>query len=764
VLQAGSAADGRRLSRRTGVVGTQLTSGGTMDVDERFLAELNQRRLADFTRIPLAWISGVEVTQSIQYYKASEHLTDPNDRGSDNSVRLVASKPAWVRVYYRSILARRPTVTLDIQRRMFGFLWTHVASYTSPGSVGPVVASASAASLADYTSERSDVSSTINFVIPASQFLGNLRLRIRLSAAGSTDTETVFVNAALRQTMRLRVILVSYNGPSTANVPAGSPAPPNVNLAAPTLTDAHTTSALARLMMPVRSMSIITGAGTLAWTRPLDDPRTSAGGCSNNWNALLAQLGNIRTNDGNRANVVYYGLLPAAIPLGVPGCGVGGLGAGIAGDQGTLVHEIGHGYGFQHTPCGNAGTTDANYPTYEPYPSASIGEFGLNISNGTVYPPANTSDYMSYCFPQWMSLYQHNRLINHARLNPESVGDEPLWLDGKLQYREYMVERDLPRPPDPRKRVESRLNQIISVTGIVHAADDIEVMTVARVEAAGSPAGERTALTVQLLNEDGRVVSAAPLMRLRTHGDCGCGCGGEDGDEGAEYAFQAYLPNLERGAALRIREGEKTVWERRAPDGPPEIGRVSPDIDGEGRLRLHWETDADDEGAETWVQWSDDRGETWQGLTTGLRGRDAAVDLAGLPSGDVQVRLLVSNGFDTTVSRPIRVPVPDRAPDVVILAPADGDMLITGRPMRLWAQASEPDGTPLDEASGQWSVDREDAGTGFESWIPAPPAGEHRVTFALDRGRKASVSFRTIDPEADFASEVDREPDPGDGR
>ena len=70
------------------------------------------------------------------------------------------------------------------------------------------------------------------------------------------------------------------------------------------------------------------------------------------------------------------------MPLNVPGCGNAGLGAGAAGDLATLLHEIGHGYGFTHTPCGAAGTTDANYPDYKPYPSASIGEYGFDVSNG----------------------------------------------------------------------------------------------------------------------------------------------------------------------------------------------------------------------------------------------------------------------------------------------------------------------------------------------------------------------------------------------
>ncbi len=48
------------------------------------------------------YVSGVEVTQGIQYFGAERHLTNGDDRGADNSLRLIARKPAWVRVYVRS--------------------------------------------------------------------------------------------------------------------------------------------------------------------------------------------------------------------------------------------------------------------------------------------------------------------------------------------------------------------------------------------------------------------------------------------------------------------------------------------------------------------------------------------------------------------------------------------------------------------------------------------------------------------------------------
>ena len=55
--------------------------------------------------------------------------------------------------------------------------------------------------------------------------------------------------------------------------------------------------------------------------------RTKPGACTTNWNALLTSLAATRVADGNRADVVSYGLLPTGMPVNVPGCGVGGLGS-----------------------------------------------------------------------------------------------------------------------------------------------------------------------------------------------------------------------------------------------------------------------------------------------------------------------------------------------------------------------------------------------------------------------------------------------------
>src|SRR5262245_15675260 len=68
-------------------------------------------------------IDGIEVTQAIQYYKSYKHLTDPADIKPDNSIPLIAGKPALVRVYVRSFPVGMKGVsgTLHLERHTFGF-------------------------------------------------------------------------------------------------------------------------------------------------------------------------------------------------------------------------------------------------------------------------------------------------------------------------------------------------------------------------------------------------------------------------------------------------------------------------------------------------------------------------------------------------------------------------------------------------------------------------------------------------------------------
>ncbi len=424
----------------------------------------------------LGWgIHGVEVTQAVQYYESARHLTDPADRQPDNSVTLIASKPAWVRVYVRSgwFAGDIPGVTgeITVRRRAFGFLWQNVGTL-SPQAPGTVTARANP----PYATERGTLGYTLNFIIPASMMCGNLRLDVHITSPGGWVADrSVYVDATLRQTLRLAGIMVGYNGPTST-----APGAPNLTLAAPALADLQATSAWTLLTFPVQSSATYRTAGTVTWTLPLTDPPSCAGCCSPNWVALNTAVQAVRVADGNRTDVLYYGLMANGIPMGpIIGCNSGGVSTGSLGDGVTMAHELGHACGRPHSPCGTPG--DPAYPAYEPYdpagtPTASTGEYGIDISNGAIKSPALFKDFMSYCGPRWVSLFVYGRLTNNTALDPvRACVDRPWWRDEILYERQLIPEKWLPDPPPELPWLERIVSPqpLISIIGVLHGPDEL---------------------------------------------------------------------------------------------------------------------------------------------------------------------------------------------------------------------------------------------------------------------------------------------------
>src|SRR5262249_46403071 len=84
----------------------------------------------------------------------------------------------------------------------------------------------------------------------------------------------------------------------------------------------------------------------------------------------------------------------------------------------------------------NPGGPDPNYPTYDNYPSGSIGEFGLDTGSFVVFNPANTFDFMSYCGPVWVSPYTYVGLKNAITSSPAAA--HPERAGGRAVAREYL--------------------------------------------------------------------------------------------------------------------------------------------------------------------------------------------------------------------------------------------------------------------------------------------------------------------------------------
>lgn len=711
-----------------------------------------------------AHISGMEVTQAIQYYKAPRHLTDASDRADDNSARLVAKKPAWVRVYLRSgILGISQTITgeLELARKNspIGLAWEPEVTL-SPQAPGIVVPQANP----DYALERSTLASTLNFIIPQDLMIGTLRLRAKIWQQGGAPDAPVdiydeILQVNLLQTLRLRGIMISYNGPDPTLNPTN---PPNVNLPAPTIADLQATAALTLTMNPVQSQGLFSSGGTVPWSIPLTgiaNPPNS-GSCSNEWFALNAVVAQAKTSDGNRNDVIYYGLLPTNTPIqNVGGCESCGVSTGPNGAQITMAHEIGHGAGLIHGPCGVPG--DPNYPAYEPYdalntPTASLGEYGLDINNGDIHEPTE-KDYMSYCWPKWVSLYHHWKLIWNNKFDPQLIGGfrirEPLLVDQFLWPWEY-----IPDPPLWERHsgdLQMKAQKVISIIGIVNEDSQISIQSLMRVTALPSIIGAlETTMIAQLRGKEGKVVATAPVMRLRSYA-YGCHCEDNQYHNHRRYIFQAFVPDVEDGTAISIidkkdkEQSNREAWTRTAPERAPNINEFNIRI-SKNQARADWKAKFySDHIPEFCLQFSKDNGKSWNGLAVGIHEYSYEFNLSDLPVGLVKFKLLANDGFFTSTAQTKAMKLPKHEPTISILHPQDSSILVAGLPMRLWATVNFLTTPEFKTTRYVWTVDGKEVAHDIDNWIIAPKRGKHRCVFMFEHDgarSKVDVSFKTISP------------------
>jgi len=684
------------------------------------------------------YIDGVEVTQCIQYRAADRHLTDSADRGPDNSIQLVADKTALVRVYVRHNLETVHGVvgSVTMQRMRWG-VWVDVGKLEQ---LAP--ASISAEPNPNLAFERSRLSESLNFRIPAATMRGSFRLKVEVNVPGQnlTASDLVHVNASLLQTLRMRGIPIRYEGPDASGN--------QISLAAPTLADFQATAGTTLSMFPVSQTPDIGLAGVFTWSEPLLGAIVN-GQCPTSWNNLLFWLGVARVIDGNRTNQLYYGLFNANLPTGgAAGCGGGDarVGAGAVNDGMTMAHELGHVLGFVHAPCGlgTGDTGDASYPAYEPYDTAaarmaSIGEYGVDLRTMTIHSPATSRDFMSYCGPRWISLYQMQRLINNAAFDPRLLpGDSNSLPPLDQEWPPRFPELDLPYPPWEGRRIhilqEPDPVDLIVVTGILDQSR-IEVGSLLRLQTGPSVSGQRIpSAFAESLDANGAVLQRAAVRRLRTHA-CGCTCRGEDEEESRNGLIQVMLPDSERVAKIRLVMGDNEIWSRESPGAPPGIVDLSAVVEN-CTLRVQWRTTASDAyPLERAVQWSADKGRHWQALAVKLEEDSAVVDIQGLRSKTILIRAMISDGFNTTTSEPLSVEIPRCAPTAAILWPRAGVTVSTGESVRLWGLGTASDGSAVKPEDMSWVVDGQRVGSGTELWaLLQDYDGEHEAVLTVRDG------------------------------
>jgi len=180
------------------------------------------------------------------------------------------------------------------------------------------------------------------------------------------------------------------------------------------------------------------------------------------WSQLLSALGEVRPQRGIADDQYIYGIFAAGYSSGLYGlCNLAhsaqdsygraciGLDSGPYSSADTLIHEIGHAHGRQHSPCGGAASPEPDYP----HDNAIIGVQGYDMTSSTLIH-RESFDYMSYCGPTWVSdftwsatatrigdinsLYELDSSRYRARsLQPSVTRYQTLWMypDGQIEWQ-----------------------------------------------------------------------------------------------------------------------------------------------------------------------------------------------------------------------------------------------------------------------------------------------------------------------------------------
>src|SRR5262249_42017338 len=174
-----------------------------------------------------------------------------------------------------------------------------------------------------------------------------------------------------------------------------------------------------------------------------------------------------------------------------------------------------------------------------------------------IHPPTE-KDWMSYCGPVWISLYNYSRLYNNSKLDPRWVDTPqkphiPELYDPWLWPWEY-----IPDPPPwglPSHFVREVVQPVISIAGVMNLSNEINVSSVMRVRASAKlRSGTPTDMVAELVGASGDVVARAVVIKTEAHGS-GCDCDGDHGRHGetsSGFAFHTLVPDVEPGTALRI--------------------------------------------------------------------------------------------------------------------------------------------------------------------------------------------------------------------
>ncbi|MCX6018034.1 MAG: hypothetical protein NTZ50_05915 [Chloroflexi bacterium] len=456
------------------------------------------------------------------------------------------------------------------------------------------------------------------------------------------------------------------------------------------------------------------------------------------------QMGIMRSDDGIASSRFFYGFISdaaGAFPRGQACCatnvssGPAGVAPGMLGGWDAdgsyadwyAAHEIGHTLGRAH-PTASASTcknsaSDGSYPYTGGQIGANNNAEGFDAGDPAygvaraIYPGTTWYDVMSYCSNQWISDYTYEGMRTWMASHPSRP-------DGTVEPEVVKISGDF-----------------LHVSGrILSNSAVIESLTRSSVANSISP-DEAGAYAIGLYDANGAQLSYSTFAPIPP-------------DNNTDTPTFGRIIHFAAGTRMVkiIRVSDGAVLASRAVSAHvPTVSSVA--LQGApnpvtGTVTLNWSaSDADGDALTFDVRYSNDGGNTWVGVQSGLTSRSASIDASTLGGGTGRFRVIASDGANTGSSDGAIFEMAAKPPLPLILTPNTGLHIHYGQLVNFSGAAFDWQQGGVTGADLVWTSSIAGAlGTGEQISAQDLAIGTHVITLAATNanGLSASASITVV--------------------